>query len=51
MTDRLVSTLLDGLDGSYRAFSKEDRVDYLPEHPGTIFVSAKEARGQVEDCI
>ena len=47
VTDRLLS-ILDGLDGSYRAFSavesdydEEDRVDYLPEHPGSFFVSAE----------
>ena len=50
--------MLDGLDGRYRAFSavdsdynEEDRVDDLPEHPESFFVSAEEARGQVEDCI
>ena len=32
-------------------YDGEDRVDYLPEHPGSFFVSAEEARGQVEDCI
>ena len=49
---------LDGLDSSYRAFSAEysdydekERVDYLPEHPESFFVSAEEARDLVEDCI
>ena len=43
--------MTDWLDGSYRAFSAEDidydeenRVDYLPEHPGSFFVSAEEAK-------
>ena len=31
-------------------YDKEDRMDYLPEHPESFFVSAKEGRGQVEDC-
>ena len=26
-------------------------MDDLPEHPESFFVSAVEARGQVEDCI
>ena len=26
-------------------------MDYLPEHPESFFVSAEEARSQVEDCI
>ena len=46
------------LCGSFRAFSaegsdydEEDRVDHLPEHLGSFFVSAEEARGQVEYCI
>ena len=26
-------------------------MDDLPEHPESFFVSAEEARGQVEDCI
>ena len=57
MTNRLLK-VLDRLDDSYRAFSavdrdydEEDRVDYLPEHPESFFVSAEEARGQVDDCI
>ena len=32
-------------------YDEEDKVDDLPEHPESFFVSAEEARGQVEDCI
>ena len=32
-------------------YDEEDRVDYLPEHPESFFVSTEEARGQDEDCI
>ena len=32
-------------------YDEEDRVDDLPEHPESFFVSAEEARGKVEDCI
>ena len=32
-------------------YDEGGRVDDLPEHPESFFVSAEEARGQVEDCI
>ena len=32
-------------------YDEEDRVDDLPEHPESFFVSAEEARGQIDDCI
>ena len=35
----------------YSDYDEEDRVDDLPEHPESFFVSAEEARGQIEDCI
>ena len=54
----LPTPLLGGLDGSYRAScakdsdcDREDRVDYLLEALGSFFLSAEEARGQVEDGI
>ena len=32
-------------------YDEEDRVYDIPEHPESFFVSADEARGQVEDCV
>ena len=32
-------------------YDEEDRVEYLPEYPESFFVSAEDARGQVEDRI
>ena len=51
MTNRLLSTRWAAFSAKDNDYDEEDRVDYLPRHSESFFVSAEEARGQVEDCI